>query len=208
MSDETAERPKRRSRTASTGANMRAAANGEPQWSGRTGRPSKYRPEFDAQAKRLCLLGFTNEQLASVFNVNLATLNDWAENLESFSRALVEGRDGADGMVAASLFHRAIGYRHDAEQVVTLTNAGQFAGSRAEKVRTFKQYPPDTAAAFIWLKNRRRDLWRDDPLGLAHLPPEQQARVVQDAIRAANSVTMLPAPETPNDDSGEETPNT
>jgi len=24
-----------------------------------------------------------------------------------------------------------------------------------------KHYPPDTAAAFIWLKNRRPDLWRD-----------------------------------------------
>ena len=26
-----------------------------------------------------------------------------------------------------------------------------------------ERYPPDTASAIFWLKNRRRDLWRDAP---------------------------------------------
>lgn len=41
------------------------------------GRPSKYREEYADQARKLCLLGATDADLASFFEVNEDTVNEW-----------------------------------------------------------------------------------------------------------------------------------
>jgi hypothetical protein len=52
------------------------------------------------------------------------------------------------------LFRRATGYSHPETKV--------FCGEWGERqVKVTKHYPPDTAACFIWLKNRRPEKWRD-----------------------------------------------
>ena len=56
--------------------------------------------------------------------------------------------------MAKSLYNRACGYSH--KEVVL----HQYQGDIIQTEVT-KQYPPDTAAAFIWLKNRRGANWRD-----------------------------------------------
>ena len=55
------------------------------------------------------------------------------------------------------MFHRANGYSHKAEKIAFDKDGNAL---RAEYV---EHYPPDTASAIFWLKNRRRDLWRDAP---------------------------------------------
>ncbi|MBL3206262.1 terminase, partial [Klebsiella pneumoniae] len=41
------------------------------------GRPSKYKPEFAEQAKKLAVLGATDAQMADFFEVSVSTINLW-----------------------------------------------------------------------------------------------------------------------------------
>jgi predicted transcriptional regulator len=115
---------------------------------------SKYDQRFDEQAYKLCLLGAIDEELADFFNVSVSTLNLWKQRHQSFSESLRRGKLVADTEVAESLFKRAVGCSHPDVHVSVI---------EGEVVLTelTKHYPPDTKAAFIWLKNRRSQNWRD-----------------------------------------------
>jgi hypothetical protein len=118
------------------------------------GRPTSYKPEFAKQARNLCLLGATNEDLAEFFEVAVSTVSLWLKEHDEFSDAVKAGRTAADAKVARRLYERAVGYSHPEEKIFQ-SDGGII------RVDTVKHYPPDTAAAFIWLKNRRRGQWTD-----------------------------------------------
>ena len=120
--------------------------------SGKPGRPTKYKPEYDEQVYKLCLLGATDEQIADFFEVSVQTIHNWAAEHEGFLESRKKGKAIADANVAEALYHRALGYEHDAVKIMSYEG-----GSWEHEYR--KRYPPDTAAAFIWLKNRAG--WRD-----------------------------------------------
>ena len=119
-----------------------------------TGRPSKYKPEYADQAKKLCMLGMTDKEMADFFGVAESTLNLWKTVHPEFSESLKGGKDLIDAQVAAKLFHRAIGYEHPEDDIRAVNG---------EIVITpmVKHYPPDTTAAIFWLKNRQPQKWRD-----------------------------------------------
>jgi len=118
------------------------------------GRPTKYKPEFCAQAKKLCELGATDIELADFFEVSEVTLNAWKKRYPEFIKSLKTGKSDADERVERSLYHKAIGYSHDSEKVF------QHQGSVVRA--PFREHvPPDTTAAIFWLKNRRPAEWRD-----------------------------------------------
>ena len=120
------------------------------------GRPTVYRPETAVLAEKLCLLGATDAQLADALDVCETTISTWKSVHPEFSGALKKGKATADAEVAASLFHRANGYSHDAVKIVADAKTG------AEHIVPYTEhYPPDTTACIFWLKNRRPDLWRD-----------------------------------------------
>ena len=48
------------------------------------GRPSKYLPAHNEQARKLCLLGYTDDQLADFFNVAVSTLTNWKKTKKGF----------------------------------------------------------------------------------------------------------------------------
>ena len=77
------------------------------------GRPSKFKPEFIAQAEKLCRLGATDMELADFFEVEVRTLYRWKSENEQFCQALKSGKDEADDRVERSLYARANGYEHD-----------------------------------------------------------------------------------------------
>ncbi len=117
------------------------------------GRPTKFKPEMASQAYKLCLLGATDKQLADYFEVNEDTINEWKKVHPKFSESLKKGKIVADAEVAEKLFQRAKGYEHPEDKIFCN------ADGEVTTVPTVKHYPPDTAAAFIWLKNRAG--WRD-----------------------------------------------
>lgn len=118
------------------------------------GRPTKYKPEYADLAYKFCLMGATNEKLAEFFDVAVSTVSLWLVEHEDFSDAIKKGRVQADGEIAHALYHRAKGYSHKAVKIFADVKSGD------EKIVEYTEhYPPDTAAAFIWLKNRAG--WRD-----------------------------------------------
>ena len=120
------------------------------------GRPSRYCTDLDELVYNYCLLGATNEQLALYFQVSITTLENWINRHRSFFGALKAGKQEADAIIAQSLFHRAKGYSHPEDKIFYDAKSGETA-----IVPTIKHYPPDTTACIFWLKNRRKDEWRD-----------------------------------------------
>lgn len=116
------------------------------------GRPTDYKPEYNKQVYKLCLLSATDKELADFFEVSEVTINAWKKKHPAFLKSLKKGKVQADAEVAAKLFHRATGYEHPEDKIFC-------TDGRVTTVKTIKHYPPDTAAAFIWLKNRAG--WRD-----------------------------------------------
>lgn len=121
-----------------------------------SGRISSYLPEYDEQAKKLCLLGHTDKEIADFFEVSEQTLNSWKTKYPSFLESLKDGKDRADYNVAEKLYHRAMGYSHEAVKIVADAKTG------AQHIVPYTEhYPPDTVAAIFWLKNRQKAHWRD-----------------------------------------------
>lgn len=120
----------------------------------KVGRPTKFTPEILAQAEKLAKLGLTDVEMADVFGVTERTFNTWKSAHPEFLQSLKNGKALADANVAESLYHRALGYSHPAVKIMTL-------GGAIEQVPYTEHYPPDTAAAIFWLKNRQPKKWRD-----------------------------------------------
>lgn len=118
------------------------------------GRPTKYKPEYVEQARKLCALGATDAQLADFFKVSVSTVSLWKCVHEEFSESLKAFKEKADELVEQSLYRRAMGYEHDETDI-------RVVGTRLVKTPMRKHYPPDTTAAIFWLKNRRSQEWRD-----------------------------------------------
>ena len=118
------------------------------------GRPSKYKDEYAEQARKLCEFGATDQELAQFFEVGLTTIERWIAKHQEFRGALKAGKEKADDRVERSLYQRAIGYSHPEDKIFN-------DGGEPLIVPTVKHYPPDTTAAIFWLKNRRKEDWRD-----------------------------------------------
>jgi hypothetical protein len=118
------------------------------------GRPTAYKEEYCEQARKLCLLGLTDKEMAKYFEITEKTLNNWKNDYPEFLQSLKEGKENADANVAISFYKRALGYEHPEDKIFNNNGAAMI-------VPTIKHYPPDSAACLSWLKNRQPDKWRD-----------------------------------------------
>lgn len=118
------------------------------------GAPSAYRPEYADIARKACEAGFTDQELADLFEVNVRTITNWKHAHVEFLSALKVSKAVADERVERSLFARAAGYEHD-EVDIRVVNG--------EIIQTpiRKYYPPDSTAMIFWLKNRKPTEWRE-----------------------------------------------
>lgn len=118
------------------------------------GRPSKFRPEYVEQTRKLCELGATDREIAEFFDVDRMTLYAWRRQHEELAEAMRVGKEHADERVVQSLYHRANGYSFDSEEIFC-------QGGMVTRAPCVKHVPPDVTACIFWLKNRRREDWRD-----------------------------------------------
>ncbi len=79
-------------------------------------------------------------------------MDRWKVSHPDFCKSIKAGKEVADAEVSRALKHRAVGYSHPEDKIF-------MHNGEPVVVPTIKHYPPDTAAAFIWLKNRAG--WRD-----------------------------------------------
>lgn len=127
------------------------------------GRPSKYKKELVGQVYDLAKLGATEAAIANFFKIGLSTFEDWKRKYEDFNNALKRGKEISDSEVQQSLRKRALGYEYtEVKTEGVVTEGGKVVGKKV--TRTVKQVAPDTAAAFIWLKNRQSKHWKDRPI--------------------------------------------
>lgn len=123
------------------------------------GRPSEFKEEFVEQARKLCELGATDDEMADFFGVHRVTLYRWKLEYPEFCNAIKSAKEIADERVERSLYQKATGYDVTEEEAVKVKRE-QYK-EEVEVVEVRKHVPADTTAAIFWLKNRRKDEWRD-----------------------------------------------
>lgn len=133
------------------------------------GQPTKYKPSYNKQAYKLCLLGATDDELADFFEVSPATIDNWKVKYPKFLGSVKKGKTIADADVAESLHKRAKGYRYkevvfekvDAKDVLVAMGDDLIMSEPYKKKITEKELPPDPGAAMNWLANRQGDKWKN-----------------------------------------------
>jgi hypothetical protein len=120
------------------------------------GRPTDFKKEYIEQAAKLCKLGATDLQIADFFGVNVVTIYRWKNTNQKFCNALKVAKEEADSQVERSLYQRALGFEHNAVKIFLPKGA-----TEAVYVPYVEKVPPDTTACIFWLKNRKKEQWRD-----------------------------------------------
>jgi hypothetical protein len=120
------------------------------------GAPTAYKPEYAEQTAHLCRLGAVDVEIARFFKVDLSTISKWKHDFPIFSEALKAGKSQADDRVERSLYNRAVGYTYETVKIFLPKDT-----SVPVIVPYLQHVPPDVTAQIFWLKNRRKDAWRD-----------------------------------------------
>lgn len=95
--------------------------------------------------------GLIDEQIAKNMGVAYSTFKDWKKRFPDLSAVLKRSKEVVDREVENALFESAKGFVYEEE---TVTNTGV--------VVTVKKYSkPNVTAQIFWLKNRKRNEWRD-----------------------------------------------
>ena len=114
-----------------------------------------YKPEFVEQARRMCQLGATDEELAEHFEVCVRTIYRWRNTHEEFAEAVVVGKEHADARVERALYSRAVGCS------VERTKVFKSASDPKPVYATYTHhFPPDPNAALHWLRVRQPRKWQ------------------------------------------------
>jgi len=131
------------------------------------GRPTVFKPEYVEQARKLCLLGATDKDLADFFEVCEATVNNWKQSSPEFLESIKGGKRVADSEIASKLYERARGAEWVESQAFKVKKVRYKDGKRVSEdeevvmVPVQRAVPPDTTACIFWLKNRKSSEWRD-----------------------------------------------
>lgn len=123
------------------------------------GRPTKYKEEFVDKVYKLALLGATDKEMADIFDIVESTFNEWKLKYPKFSESLKKGKIEADANVSERLYKRALGYQYK-----EITKQYEGNGENRKLIKdsvTTKTLAPDPTAQIFWLKNRRKNEWRD-----------------------------------------------
>jgi len=113
--------------------------------------------KFDLEAvNKIAMLGSTDAQLADVLDVSISTITRWKKD-KQFMNVLKKGKQVADNEIIKSLYKRGLGFEYEEVKIDGVNKEGKFVPRTITKTK--KQVVPDTAACFIWLKNRQG--WKD-----------------------------------------------
>lgn len=108
---------------------------------------------------RYLKLGVTHEHAAEALGISIPTFYAWVKKYPQFSKAVKDGEIDADAIVASAMFSAATGNRRTVEVVTKLKDGPD--QERVEISEITIEDPLNVSAQIFWLKNRRKDLWRD-----------------------------------------------
>ncbi|QJE99106.1 helix-turn-helix domain-containing protein [Luteolibacter luteus] len=115
-----------------------------------------YSPLYPRMARGMARIGAEREQIAEAFGVSVETFQEWVKEHRELAEAIAEGEMDARAAVEKALFKRATGYSQLEEKAV-------ICKGEVIVVTFMKHYPPDVAAAKLWLANHESDLWQEKP---------------------------------------------
>lgn len=147
-------------------------------------RPTLYTPDKDELARKFCLLGATDKDLATLFDVSVRTINQWKKEHPSFKDAMNRGKIVADANVADSLYNRAVGVS------VKLQKAFVDKNGVEHKITVKEEIPGDVNAQRFWLNNRRPKEWREKhsvDVDFSNMTDEQLDHIIDNLIQKQNA---------------------
>jgi DNA-binding XRE family transcriptional regulator len=156
------------------------------------GRPTKYNPEMCSLVHKAFICardGLTDATLAQLLGVTKSTINKWKIDYPEFSDSLKMTKDELDDTVQESLFQRAKGCNHPETKVFYDGKIGEIIEHTVTK-----HYPPDTGAAFIWLKNRQSQDWADVKENINRYIEDEKVSDLEIARRVAHLLTAAVDP--------------
>jgi|GEM_PF-5822218 hypothetical protein len=119
-----------------------------------TTKTTKWHDALPMIAYQLCLLGFTNKQLAESLDVSVTTLKTWRNKYPDFDSQIKRGKLLIDANVAASLHKTAMGSNSFIETQEILLKDGS-----KTILKTIRSIPPNFNAQRLWLRNRQPERW-------------------------------------------------
>ncbi len=134
------------------------------------GRKTLFKDFMFKEGVKLALHGFTIEEIAQFWEVGVTTLRRWIDKHPAFRTSLKRAKIEADLKVEKGLYKRACGFNFTEKTyeriLIKIQGNGNGTPDREQHQMTLvkrikKYYPPDTAAGFIWMKNRQPMKWRD-----------------------------------------------
>jgi len=118
-------------------------------------RPTKYKPEYAEQARKICdVFGAIDEEVAKFLGITVSTLYAWKLKYPEFSEALRVGKQPANDRVTESLYRLATGFHYADTDIRVI-------GGEIVKTEVMRYQPPNVTAVIFHKKNREPDLWRD-----------------------------------------------
>lgn len=129
----------------------------------RPGRPALLEelPSVDicARVTRLAKLGCTHETIAGQLGIAISTFYKWIKEHPQFSKAVKAGEIDADANMASAMYAAGTGNKRVVQVVTKIKNGPDRETTVVDEI--IIEDPLNVSAQIFWLKNRRRDLWRD-----------------------------------------------
>lgn len=97
-----------------------------------------------------CRDGLTDLDMCKNLDISEDSFYKYKKEHSEFSEALKKGKEVIDVMVENALLKAALGYEY--EETKDTENGSE---------RTTKYAHPNTTALIFWLKNRKKEAWRD-----------------------------------------------
>ena len=149
----------------------------------KVGRKSKYETHVKPKLALITVWsrnGCIEEQIWKKLGVGKDSFYLYKREHQELFDALKLGKEDADDMVEAALYKRAMGYEYEEAEESESYNPET---GQTTKTRTItKHLVADTTAQIFWLKNRRKDKWRNNE--------KQEITISTDAVTAHNDLLL------------------
>lgn len=99
--------------------------------------------------------GLTQQQIANNLGISIDTLIENKKKYSEFNDALKKGKEVIDFEVENALLKKALGY------TITLNKQKVTKDGDVVDITEEVHVPPDTTAQIFWLKNRKKEQWRE-----------------------------------------------
>lgn len=111
--------------------------------------------------------GLTEEEIAENMGISRSTLSEWKNKYPDISDTLKKNKEIADARVEDALFKKALGEVKKVLRPIKVKEVKYDNGkkvSEKERIELVEEeiyIPPDTTAQIYWLKNRKKETWKD-----------------------------------------------